>query len=97
MNDHEINEPCAVPKWFNLSHREGSVEISLSPSSFAKAESYAIDLGDETANVDAKLNLGVEMVQALLIGLHLNTLDETKLVGAKRDVAQKRKEDLEEE
>lgn len=97
LNDHEINEPCAVPKWFNLSHREGSVEISLSPSSFAKAESYAIDLGDETANVDAKLNLGVEMVQALLIGLHLNTLDETKLVGAKRDVVQKRKEDLEEE
>jgi len=97
LNDHEINEPCAVPKWFNLSHREGSVEISLSPSTFAKAESYAIDLGDGTANDDVKLNLGVEMVQALLIGLHLNTLDETKLVGAKRDVAQKRKEDLQKE
>jgi hypothetical protein len=26
LNDHEINEPCAVRKWFNLSHREGSVE-----------------------------------------------------------------------
>jgi len=97
LNDHEINEPCAVPKWFNLSHREGSVEIEFSPSTFAKAESYAIDLGDESANADAKLNLGVEMVQALLIGLHLNTLDETKLVGAKRDVAQKRKEALQKE
>ena len=91
LNDAEINEPCAVPKWFSISHREGSVEISLAPSSFAKAEAYATDLGDSSAGSDAKLNLGFEMVKALLVGIHLDTLDRKKLSGAKKEALQKRK------
>jgi WD repeat-containing protein 48 len=58
--------PVSVPSWFQANARSGSLAVTLTPSSAFQAEAYAVDMGLRHASDELKVNLGVQVVHALL-------------------------------
>ena len=58
--------PVSVPSWFQANARSGSLAVTLTPSSAFQAEAYAVDMGLRLASDELKVNLGVQVVHALL-------------------------------
>jgi WD repeat-containing protein 48 len=59
------DEIVAVPSWFQVDIRLGSLGIRLDRASVANAEVYACDAGLEMENEDIKVNIGEHVVRGL--------------------------------
>jgi WD repeat-containing protein 48 len=59
------DEIVAVPSWFQVDIRLGSLSIRLDRVSVANAEVYACDAGLEVDNDDVKVNIGEHVVRGL--------------------------------
>lgn len=58
-------EEVAVPSWFKVDIRLGSVAIKLGKSSVGEAELYAVNAGLEVESVDTKINVGDHILSGL--------------------------------
>jgi WD repeat-containing protein 48 len=61
-----INPIVAIPSWFTVDSRSGSLAITLSPSGAFAAEAYAQEMGVPGAIAETKINVGVQTIHALL-------------------------------
>jgi WD repeat-containing protein 48 len=58
-------EKRAVPSWFSISARSGSLELTLEPNLCFNTEVYASELGLASREADLRLNLGERLLRAL--------------------------------
>ena len=60
--------PVSVPAWFAADSRSGSLTVTLARSGAFQAEAYARELGRSDASEETKVNIGVQVLHALLRG-----------------------------
>jgi hypothetical protein len=65
LEQKEFFEMLAIPNWFSIQTKLGSIEVVLDLSNCFTAEVYAIDAGFPDAQPDEKVNMGFLIVDAL--------------------------------
>eukprot|EP01137_Pigoraptor_chileana_P003299 Opistho-2@43278 len=79
----ELFEMTSVPGWFSVDCKTGALCINLDGSQCFAAEVYASDIGVDAPTDDAKVNLGVAVLQALFKGWREASRADTHVTAVK--------------